>query len=74
MAELGATLRSHSRLGNVEQVRRLLGEGAPVDAASVDGYPALIEAAFRGRLDVVKFLVESGPTSIPALEAVGLLS
>jgi uncharacterized protein len=43
--------------GNVEEVRLLLKQGAPVDARDADGRTALVSAALAGREKVVKTLL-----------------
>jgi len=46
--------------GTVDEIRKLLASGANPNAPSYrgDGYTPLIEAAFRGRLDVVRLLID----------------
>jgi outer membrane protein assembly factor BamB len=57
----GEELRDAALAGDVAKVRALLDAGVPVDApAPRHGQTALILAAGKGRLDVVKLLVERG--------------
>ena len=57
----GEELRDAALAGDVAKVRALLDAGVPVDSpAPRHGQTALILAASKGRLDVVKLLVERG--------------
>lgn len=49
-----------ARAGDAKEVRRLVGEGADVNAFGKGRQTALIAAAARGRRDVVGVLVEAG--------------
>jgi ankyrin repeat protein len=46
--------------GTLDEIQKLLAAGANPNAPSYrgDGYTPLIEAAFRGRIDVVRLLIE----------------
>jgi ankyrin repeat protein len=46
--------------GTLDEIRKLLAAGANPNAPSFrgDGYTPLIEAAFRGRIDAVRLLIE----------------
>ena len=46
--------------GKLSRVRKLLDEGAAVDDRAADGFTALHLAAFFGRLDVARLLLERG--------------
>ena len=49
-----------SMFGNKETVKKLLKEGADVNAKNSDGYTALILASSNGRTEIVKMLLEKG--------------
>ena len=51
-----------SENGDLEDVNRLLKEGADVNARTKDGWTALMGAAYIGRNDIVKVLLEHGCT------------
>lgn len=55
-------LLSAAKHGDLDEVRRLLDEGAPVDAVDNGRYPmtALMHAAFGGHAEVVRLLLERG--------------
>ena len=46
--------------GNLAEVKRLLNEGADINAQAQDGYTALMSVSFDGRLEVVKLLLDEG--------------
>ncbi|MDA8743286.1 acyltransferase family protein [Rubripirellula amarantea] len=46
--------------GDVEQVRKLIDEGADIDQRSADGATALLIASFFGRVEVVELLLARG--------------
>ena len=46
--------------GNLEEVRRLVSEGAAVDAADAEKHTPLMWAAFNGHTPVVAYLLEKG--------------
>ncbi len=54
------TLMRASAKGDLTSVKRLLKEGADVNAADTHGRTALLEASWAGHLDVVKLLIEKG--------------
>jgi uncharacterized protein len=49
-----------SASGELTAVKKIVGEGADINAADSSGRTALIEAAWAGHADVVKYLVEKG--------------
>jgi ankyrin repeat protein len=49
-------------LAGVDEVARLLDEGADVDASDDNGYTALLVAASRGDLDLVRLLLDRDAT------------
>jgi ankyrin repeat protein len=49
-----------SAKGDLAGVKKLVAEGADVNAADGSGRTSLLEAVWAGHLDVVKFLVEKG--------------
>ena len=57
---MSSELLGAARLGRTEDVKRMLDAGEDVNARTVDGYTALIEAAFRNRLDMVTLLLARG--------------
>ena len=58
--ELNAQLIEAAEAGNIENVKKLLKQGAEVDAKDKDGWTAMMWAAADGYLDVVKYLAEHG--------------
>ena len=58
--ELNAQLIEAAEAGNIKNVKKLLKQGAEVDARDNYGWTALMRAAMWGHLDVVKFLAELG--------------
>ena len=46
--------------GNLAEIKRLLSEGADINAQAQDGYTALMSVSFDGRLEVVKLLLDEG--------------
>jgi outer membrane protein assembly factor BamB len=58
----GQTLRNAAQAGDLAAVRAALDAGAPVDAANAQGVTALAYGAEKGRLDIVRLLVERGAT------------
>jgi hypothetical protein len=56
--------------GDMRKVRAMVAKGIPVDAATTDGSTGLMEAANRGHLDLVKFLLEHG-ANVHARDAFG---
>ncbi len=71
-ADRGEELREAALAGSTDKVRQLLDAGTPVDSkAPRHGQTPLLLAAEKGRIDVVRLLVERGPTSTqrkPSLE------
>ena len=57
---LGELLRGASEVGNVALVRRVLAEGADIDAENGNGITALIWAVGEGCEEVVRVLLEAG--------------
>ena len=57
---LGELLREASEVGNVALVRRVLAEGADIDAENGNGITALIWAVGEGCEEVVRVLLEAG--------------
>jgi hypothetical protein len=55
-----AALIEASRAGRLEEVKRLLGEGADVNARDKDGWTALMHAVREGQPEVVDFLLDHG--------------
>jgi outer membrane protein assembly factor BamB len=53
-------LRLAARQGNLDEVKRLVADGAPVDGGDQFGTTALLLAAGQGRIEVVRFLLEHG--------------
>ena len=49
-----------SMFGNREAVKKLLKEGADVNAKNSDGYTALILASSNGRTEIVAMLLDAG--------------
>jgi len=62
---LGYLLLNSARRGNINEVRELLEAGAEVDAASIDNFTPLMNAAAAGHGDVVKLLLEKGASIKP---------
>ncbi|XP_074833381.1 protein phosphatase 1 regulatory subunit 12B isoform X1 [Carettochelys insculpta] len=58
--EEGAVFLAACSSGDAEEVKRLLGRGARINTANVDGLTALHQACIDENLDMVKFLVENG--------------
>ena len=58
--DAGELLRTAARNGDAEQVRALLEAGTDIDAATQYGATALSYACDKGRLEVVRLLVERG--------------
>ncbi|XP_059573202.1 protein phosphatase 1 regulatory subunit 12B isoform X2 [Alligator mississippiensis] len=58
--EEGAVFLAACSSGDTDEVKRLLGRGARVNTANVDGLTALHQACIDENLDMVKFLVENG--------------
>ena len=56
----GSRLHIAAAMGNVDQVRDLLDDGAQIDEAKDDGTTALHSAATMGHAEVVRVLVEEG--------------
>ncbi len=54
------TLAAAAALGDVEEVKRLLGDGADVNARDKSGGTPLMAASQSGNLEVVKLLLEKG--------------
>jgi outer membrane protein assembly factor BamB len=57
-ADPGEALRDAAGAGNVAQVKSLLDAGAPIESGARHGQTALYCAADKGRLEVVRLLVE----------------
>jgi uncharacterized protein len=53
-------LNQASSKGDLTNVKKLISEGADINATDSSGRSALIEAAWGGRTEIVKFLVEKG--------------
>ena len=72
---LGELLREASEVGNVALVRRVLAEGADVDAENGNGITALLWAACDDCEEVVRVLLEAGaaPNRINILSGETLL-
>lgn len=49
-----------TRQGHLANVRRLIGEGADIDARDQHGQTALMNTAHAGQLELVRLLVEAG--------------
>uniref|UniRef100_A0A7M4EH87 Protein phosphatase 1 regulatory subunit n=1 Tax=Crocodylus porosus TaxID=8502 RepID=A0A7M4EH87_CROPO len=58
--EEGAVFLAACSSGDTDEVKRLLGRGARINTANVDGLTALHQACIDENLDMVKFLVENG--------------
>jgi ankyrin repeat protein len=58
--DLGMALRSAASNGQVEEVERLLNEGADIDARADNGMTPLILASWRGHAKVVELLLREG--------------
>ncbi len=54
------SLFAAARAGRIEEVRRLIAAGVPVDATDKYGTSAMMMAASSGRPEVVRFLLEKG--------------
>jgi ankyrin repeat protein len=50
--------------GNLEQVKRLIAEGADVAEADACGYTALLEAAYYGDIPIMDWLLNEGGSSL----------
>ena len=61
-----------ARTGKEEAVRALLGKGAGVNAVGPRKQTALMWAAAEGNLEVVKLLIDAGPTFTPSWIPVSL--
>jgi uncharacterized protein len=66
--------RTHDRLilaaarrGNIGRIRRLLAEGADVNARGKFGYTPLVHASYSGHAEAVRFLLDAG--AIPTMAA-----
>ena len=59
-ADSGQQLRLAAREGYLDEVKRLVAAGVPVDAADAFGTTALLLAAGQGRTEVVRYLLERG--------------
>ena len=58
--ELNDKLIAAAESGDVESVKRLIENGADVDAKDKDGEKALHKAAWMGQVEVATFLIEKG--------------
>src|SRR5687767_3851186 len=56
----GEALREAARAGETAKVRALLAAGVPVDSPGRHGVTALMMAAERGQVDLVRLLIEKG--------------
>lgn len=59
-SELNMDLIAAAERGNIEEVSRLLAEGADVHAANSRGVTPLIAAAYQNHVEVAKVLIEAG--------------
>ncbi|HEY6547581.1 MAG TPA: ankyrin repeat domain-containing protein, partial [Vicinamibacteria bacterium] len=59
-ADSGEALRDAAAAGDLAKVKALLDAGTPLDAGARHGQTALYFAAEKGRLEVVRLLVEKG--------------
>ena len=48
------------RKGNIAEVKRLIGNGTPVDARDAIGSTPLLDAAWTGEAEIAEFLIEHG--------------
>ena len=69
--EKNAMLREGAIHGDVEEVRRLIAEGADVNAANTDGETALMSAARNGHIETAKLLI-SKDANINAADKIGV--
>ena len=60
--ETRAGLYAAAESGDVIETRRLIGEGAAVDAVDDSGRTALMFAALKGNVDVIDVLLDAGAT------------
>jgi len=60
MSEKDKELTDAADSGYAEKVKKLIKEGANVNAKDKDGNTALMYAAFMGNTDIVKILKEAG--------------
>eukprot|EP00731_Ephydatia_muelleri_P000708 Em0001g708a len=58
--EHGKELRDAARRGDLEEMVRLLNQGADINGADKYGLTALMWASLRGHMDCVKELLEKG--------------
>lgn len=63
ISELDRSLIRAAFAGNLNEVKKLLGQGARVNAVDEDGHTALMHAALAFKPDVVELLVRSGAES-----------
>jgi len=54
-----------ARRGNIGRIRRLLAEGADVNARGKYGYTPLVHASYGGHVEAVRFLLDAG--AIPSM-------
>ena len=59
-ADKGEEIRDAARAGDLAAVKRLIGEGVDVNAATKYGATALAYASDKGHIDVVRYLLENG--------------
>lgn len=54
------SLRAAAEAGDVKELLKALSQGADVDGKDIDGRTAMINAAWRGRSDIVQILLDHG--------------
>lgn len=58
--DLGAYLIKAAKAGDTEKMKRLLAEGADINAKTEDGVTALIAASLNGHAEIVNALIDKG--------------